>query len=119
MSCIVKLFDTNGHLLPQENSTIKPLETVTKYRAKGHSRRSPTRKPFEVQVHESKLPRFVQEVTPNSHKIDIRLASPLPVNGITIEGERFHLQVNTIDGVGNYLIHNQSENILKKNSIKR
>ncbi|XP_028396698.1 uncharacterized protein LOC114520591 [Dendronephthya gigantea] len=106
MNISSKLFDTNGHLLPPEKTNIRPLDPLTKGRAKSPSRRSPSRLGRQSSGSELKLPNFVQEVTQNSESSgDIRVASPTAVRAEYFTVEKHRISTDTSPSHGKHLIN--------------
>lgn len=104
------LFDTSGNLLPPEQCNIKPLESLTKDRARSPSRRSPWRNDRHSSGsdrHPSpKLPNFVQEVTQNREAVNIRLASPKAVKIEHLKVQQHRIITNTESTDGKHLKNN-------------
>lgn len=116
MNISTKLFDTNGHLLPPEVTNIKPLDPLTKGRAKSPSRRSPSRHGRQCSGSELKLPSFCQEVVKNTEtSCNIRVASPTAVRAEYFTAEKHRISTDTSPIHGKYLLNNR----LAKNSASK
>ena len=118
MSGSTKLFDTHGQLLPPEEYSIEPLNTL-KYRAKSPSRRSPSRNGRQSTGNETKLPDFVQEVTHNTDNSNIRIASPTARKVEGLNGENLSIPSNTSAKDGQHFIKKESNTTTANNSKAR